>query len=351
MEQISQRLTNELRQRRINVLNKIILGAFLFIAIGVFLMRIVDGILIDYGFGVDKLMHENWSNYKNMGYTFIHDWDNPSNINVFHKDFWNDSDVVFLAKQTKNVGSHIAIGSKGNGWAIPALHNMVARHPNTFWMLTQFTWLTTIIVVIFLTLRLFEFESRVPSWLRWVMSQRTLSLVSMYDTIVCVGYWSAMFSTFTDTFTPGLEILEYFITIIVHGVIPVAILTYSFIYLIKDKKASILKETFVLRGIMYPFIYALYYILIATIWNDPYTISNLKYNFDENIWKLPLALLVLWIMLGLFLLLHNFVLIHFNKKYDPRNDYEVIRRRDAKIEKLKRRTTQKVEKQYQNKYK
>jgi len=46
------------------------------------------------------------------------------------------------------------------------------------------------------------------------------------------------------------------------------------------------------------------------------------------------------------LLAHNFILINFNKKYDPRNDYEVIRRRDLKIEKIKRKTTRKVERGY-----
>ena len=181
------------------------------------------------------------------------------------------------------------------------------------------------------------------------MSQRTLSLIAMYDSIVCIGFWSSSFGTFTEYFNPNLEILEYFITIFVHGIIPFSILIYSIIFLIKDPKASILKETFVLRGIMYPVIYALYYILIATIWNDPYNISNLKYDFSGHIWKLPVAILLLWIMLGLMLLIHNFILIHFNKKYDPRNDYEVIRQRDAKIEKIRIKVTRKIEKKYQNK--
>ena len=344
-----QKLKNSIKLRKKSLINKIVLSIFVFIAVSTLIMKIVDGILIDYGFGIDKLMHENWNNYRGGSYQFIHDWDDPKNINNFHKNFWENSDIVYLAKMTINPNSNIAFGSKGNEWAIPALHDMVSRHPNTFWIFTQFTWITTIIIILFLILRLFKYETIIPSWLKWVMSQRTLSLIAMYATIVAIGYWAGMFYRFADSFNPELEILEYVITIIVHAVIPFSILVYSIIFLIKDSKASILKETFVLKGIMYPIYYALYYVLIATTWNDPYSVSNLKYNFNGEIWKIILALFILWIMLGIMLLIHNYVLINFNKKYDPRNDYEVIRRRNYKIEKIQKRVTRQVEKRYKDK--
>jgi len=74
-----------------------------------------------------------------------------------------------------------------------------------------------------------------------------------------------MFNSFKDSFTPGLEGLEFTITILVHGVINIMLLIYSLIYLTNDAKASVLKEMFVLKGILYPFIYTLYYILISVI--------------------------------------------------------------------------------------
>jgi len=74
-----------------------------------------------------------------------------------------------------------------------------------------------------------------------------------------------MFKTFQDSFIPGLEGLEYAITVIVHAIIPLSVLAYSIIYLVNDPKASTLKEMFVLKGIMYPAFYAFYYVLISMI--------------------------------------------------------------------------------------
>jgi len=59
MNETTTRLTNEYELRRRRRLNKTILGLFLFVAISVFIMKMVDGILIDFGFGVEKLMHNN----------------------------------------------------------------------------------------------------------------------------------------------------------------------------------------------------------------------------------------------------------------------------------------------------
>ena len=162
MNQTTQEIMIENKLIKKALINKIILGFFLFVITSILIMKIINEVLIDYGFGVDKLMYENWEKYDNGSYKFIHDWGDKNNIKTFHRNFWGDSDIVYLAKMTINQNSKIPFGNPGNEWAIPALHNMVSRHPNTFWIFTQFTWITTIIMILLLTLRLFRYESVIP---------------------------------------------------------------------------------------------------------------------------------------------------------------------------------------------
>ncbi len=285
---------------RKNKINKTVIGAFLAVVIATILMKLVDGALQDFGYGVDELMGNK------SGHTF-------------HSSFWLHNNVVQMAM------------SPGN----PALRSMVLHHPNFLWLFTQFTWITTIIILMFLIFRMFKFDSVLPRWLKWIMTQRTLSLIVMYDMIVAVVFWSSMFSSFENAFIPKLKALELTLTIFVHAFIPFFIMVYSMIFLVKDSEASALRELFVLKGMIYPTIYMFYYLLIALIWQDPYGITDLHNNFVGDYWKLIVALLAVWIMLGIMLLMHNFILNRFNKTYDPKNDSEIIKRREEKIQSIK----------------
>ena len=218
---------------------------------------------------------------------------------------------------------------------------MVERHPNFLWPMTQFTWITTAILTLLLIFRFFKYDQEtLPRWIKWIMTQRTLSLLTMYDMIVGVVFWASMFNGFQDKFNPDLKSLELTITILVHAFIPLITLCYSLIYLLRDKKASILKEGFVFKGMMYPLIYIAYYILISVIWIDPYPITNLHENIAGDLWKLPVAIIGIYILLGFMILFHNLMIKH-NKHYNYKNDYEIKNRRQKKIEKIQRKVIRK----------
>ena len=40
--------------------------------------------------------------------------------------------------------------------------------------------------------------------------------------------------------------------------------------------------------------------------------------------------------------MHNFILIRFNKTYDPKNDSEIIKRREEKIQSIKNKARRKA---------
>ncbi len=300
--------TQEVILKRKNKLNKIVIAIFIVIIILTILMKVVDGALQDFGFGIDDMRTSGGT-----GQTFT-------------RSFWLDPAIVAEAKTGTN----------------HALTSMVNHHPNFLWMLTQFTWITTFLILAFLIFRIFKFDSTLPRWLKWIMTQRTLSLIVMYDIIVGVVFWSSMFSSFESAFNPNLKALELTLTIFVHAFIPVFFFLYSAIFLIRDGEASALRHLFVFKGMIYPTVYMFYYLLVAVVWSDPYAITDLHNNFVGNIWKLPVALLAIWIMLGIMLLIHNWLLTKFNKLYDPQNDREVIKRRDDKILKIQNKARRKA---------
>lgn len=295
-------LTQEMKLKKIRKRNKIFLGIFLFVSVASLLMKITDEILLDLGFHEGEIHLNFWSDKE-----------------------WNDR-AYGLNGYTPDKGMQV----------------MVERHPNFFWPLTQFTWITTIIIILLMLFRFFKFDqTTLPRWIKWIMTQRTLSLLAMYDTIVGVVFWASMFKGFQDAFNKDLFWFEFTITILVHSVIPVMIVTHSIIYLLRDKRASILKEMFIIKGMVYPVIYMVYYVLISVIWTDPYPITKLHQNFTGYIWLLPIAILGIYILLGAMILFHNIMLLRYNKKYDPRNDYEINMRRQFKIDKIQRRIIRK----------
>ncbi len=286
--------------------NKWILGSFLAFIFLTIALRVIDGILLDFGF-----------------------YDGKFNVDYFRKPEW-----VQLLHQSNLQGDDLI------------KQKMIIKHPNVAWIFTQFTWITTFVVLIIIFFRFFKYDDDAPRWLKWTMSQRTLSLVTMYDSIVCVVFWSSMFKNFNSSFNPSLKGFEQTITIFVHAIIPIFMIIYSSIYMLRDKKASFLKEGFILKGMIFPIIYSIYYVVVAVGWEDPYAISNLHNNFTGEIWKFPVGIFGIYILLGLMLVTHNLLLLKFNPHYNYENDYEIQRRMRIKtqkhIEKLKRKERRKL---------
>lgn len=331
-------ITREMRFKRQNLLNKWVLGFFLFVAITALIMRIVVGALLDVGYAEGKF---------HAGY-----FDNPQTS--FHQMFteWQHGD-------TSKTWDQFLLDHK-------AIASQISRHPNFAWFLTQFTWLTTIVIIVFLVFRFFKYEDYVPRWLKWIMTQRTLSLVTMYDMIVGVVFWASMYNGFNEKFNSSLYEAELTITILVHAVVPVFMLGYSVIFLVKDKKASILREMFAIRGLIFPGIYVVYYIVLTIIWTDPYPVTDMHNALTVDpisgkslespnwsawageLWKLPVAVIGIYIILGLFTLFHNLILIKWNKQYDPEHDYGVTSRKKVKLEKITRKIIRKKAKEMQH---
>lgn len=342
MEQTQKMITYELRLRRKNIINKAVLGTFLAIAVGTLLLRIITGALLDAGLVGGK----------------------------FHVGYWADPQKAFASEYATWAHTHGDLPI-ADGWHTflkenDPIHTIILRHPNTVWFLTQFTWLTTIIIIMYVTFRFFRFDDTVPRWLRWIMTQRTLSLVVMYDMVVGIVFWASMFKGFAGNFSDSLFGVELTITILVHSVIPLFILIYSIIFLIKDKKASALTELFAFKGLIYPAIYMMYYIVLTIVWNDPYPITNMharlttdlhsgvllpEPNFGSwasQLYLVPLVLLAIYVILGVMTLLHNVILHKFNKKYDPEHDYAVIKRKEHKLERISRKLIHKEARNWRN---
>lgn len=301
-------VTSELKMVKRRKRNKIFLGIFLFIALVTVALKVVDEILLDLG------LHGG----------------------SFHLGFWNDDN---FRKE--------AYGGAGTADDNISMVKQIERHPNFFWPLTQFTWITTFIIILFMVFRFFKYDQRsLPRWIKWIMTQRTISLLAMYDFIVGAIFWSSMFKGFANAFNDDLYWLEFIDTVLVHSVIPILTASYSIIYLLRDKRASILKEMFVVKGMIYPTLYIIYYVLIAVIWTDPYPISDLHNNFIGHIWKLPIALIGIYSLLGFMIMFHNWALLRYNKSYNPKKDYEIIMRKELKIEKIQRKLIRKYAKKH-----
>ncbi|WP_420330508.1 hypothetical protein [Mycoplasma marinum] len=295
-----------------NKKNKVFLGIFLGLIFITILMKVLVTILWDIG-------------YYN-GHTHL--W------------YWKDKDVMEILEKSK-WGSDRISG--------PDIKQELARraltHPYFFWSLTQFTWQTTLIVTFVIILRFFMYDDKIPKWLSWTHSQKTLSLVTMYDVIVCIVFWSALAKTFSIDRGSSDELMNFLIsasTILVHAVIPAIMVIYSLISLLFLSEASRLKRKFVFTAMIYPIIYIIFYIIMAAVWKDPYPVSNIlsKESFAD-VWIAFLSLMGIFIGIMGMSYSHNYLLFKFNKQYRYERDYEItleikhkIEKYDFKIEKI-----------------
>lgn len=215
------------------------------------------------------------------------------------------------------------------------------KRPLFLWMFTQFTWLTATVMIVFLLFRFYAFDDRVPKWLRWIRSQRTLSIIMIYEIIVLVIFWSTLSVSQIKNITGFLRIWEIGITIMVHAVLPILFTIYGVIFLIKDKKASLLREGFVLKGMLWPMIYCVYYVIVALTWHDPYPLTDFSNDFINSLFKMLGAILSIYVLIGLMMIGHNFILLRYNKTYNPVHDYDALEQREYIIEKITKKAGRK----------
>ena len=259
--------------KKIKKINRIFLILFWILLVSTLILKIIDNTLLDLGF-LDGSFHLNfWENIK--WYKKAFDPINPNKSMQF----------------------------------------MFNCHPNLFWTFTQFTWLITISIFLFISLKILEFnEKNTPKWLKWLMKQKNISLITLYDMTVAVIFWSYMINDFIEEFNKDLFDLELIITILVHLLIPILFLIYSIIYLKNNANSSILKEDFLIQGMILSFAYMLYYVLIAMTWHDPYPITNLNKHFFRDIWFILSILFSTYLSLGFTIICHNWLLKQINKK-------------------------------------
>ncbi|TCG10965.1 hypothetical protein [Mycoplasma todarodis] len=287
--------------------NKILLGSFLFIILVTIVLKTIVTILWDTGYYEGK----------------------------FHLWYWHDKDVNFILRESE--WGEKPFPPNQSAQAREFAHRALA-HPYFFWSLTQFTWQTTLLLTFVLCFRLFMYDDRAPKWLRWTHSQRTLSIVTMYDIIVCVVFWSAISKDFgktNDSSDQLMDILIHTSTILVHAVIPACMVIYSFIYLILSTEASRLNRKFLFVGIIYPAAYIIFYLMISIIWRDPYPVSDLATtgNFKQ-LWIALGGVIGIFVGLAGMIYVHNWILFKFNKRYRYEYDYEVASDVEEKLEKL-----------------
>lgn len=297
-ETMNIKLQEKFLQLKIDRRNKTFLGLFLIFCLITLACKIVDGILLDIGLRDGKI----------------------------HLGFWTDPH--WLDNLTEGTPEYMAASAA------------IEHHPNTIWFITQFTWITTILIILFLSVRLFKYDGKAPRWLKWIMTQRTLSWVATFDTVVAIIFWSSMFNNFSKNFNGDLREFEITYTIFVHAIIPIFILIYAFIYLLFDKKASILRIKFIWKGMIYIFFYMSLYLILTIVWSDPYPVTHMHESlvkegwtgWAKELWKICIAVLGVYLILGIMFITHNFVLINFNRKYITEEDYESLLNKDDLIQ-------------------
>lgn len=285
------------KQRRTK-LNKTVLTLFLTIAIVTWLSKLTIGILYDFGYFSGSFEFEWWKKY-------IFEGIKPTDL---------------------------------------ATIDALKKRPQFLWMLTQFTWLTTTVMIVFLFFRFYAFDEKVPKWLRWIRSQRTLSIIMIYELVVLILFWTALSVSRIQSITGALKLWETIVTIMVHAVLPTLFTIYAIIFLTNDRHASLLREDFVLKGMLWPIIYALYYIVVALTWNDPYPLTNFGQNFWPSFGRVIGALFCTYALIGLMMIGHNFILLRYNSQYRPTHDTDALTNRDFILAKIAKKAGKKFAK-------
>ena len=194
---------------------------------------------------------------------------------------------------------------------------MKKSFPNSLWMFTQFTWLTTLSIFIILIIRVVD--KKYPKWFNWTKSHGTLAYLGMFDLVVGIVYWAALSHGMDNRFNPDIRNFQLTITVVAHTIIPFLFLTYTFYELFASKLTIKLSQKSFLFGMIFPTFYVIYYLIISVIFHDPYSITNLHKEFLKYIWVLPIGLIGFGLLLESFILLNNFGFLKLKQKLSSRS--------------------------------
>ncbi len=244
-----------------------------------------------------------------------------------HPWYWKDAEInknwplykAFLGDKTHTI-KKLFETCQGEDMNVE-LFLRAPRHPYFFWTFTQFTWQTTFLLSIIVFFRIYKYDEKIPSWLKWTQKQTTLSIITMYDIIVAIGFWSALATSFKNAFSHDRELfqVEFAITVLVHGVIPLILFLYTSIYLFASTHAKHLAPKTFIIGLFYPTIYMAFYLMISVIWQDPYAVTNFYGKGWYEIWKIPSGYVTVVIGMLIMIYSHNYLLKTFNIYYRRTN--------------------------------
>ncbi len=276
-------------------LNKVLIIGILSVISITILLRVITSVLLDLGFYEGEI----------------------------HQSFWKEGWIV---NQIGDSGkSRVALDKMRQlypGESLSLIKELSLRsgnHPNFFWTLTQFTWQTTILIFFIFLFRILLYSGTQSKGLKWINKHSTLSLLSIYDTVVCVVFWSALYkngvsSGFSND--NAIYCLELTVTILVHAVVPLLVVCYALLYLLVGRTAKRMNYNVLFIGAIYPIAYLIFYIIMSFIWTDPYPVTNLTRMWKDkdfsSVWTICVALISIFIFMALSFVLHNF-LLKFNK--------------------------------------
>ncbi|MCP4336806.1 MAG: hypothetical protein GY679_03080 [Mycoplasma sp.] len=295
--------------------NKLIIMGILGIVFLTLASRIITSVFLDVGFFNNKPHIHFWEDYASK---ILSD----SNINqitveghVVDINFLNTITPSQVDELTSKLIEKNPIKTEFyRTWVELSMRSQ--RHPNSFWSLTQFTWQTTIIIFLIFSFRLFMYNGISPKSLKWINKQETLTLLTAYDMVVGIVFWTALFQQgFYSNFSndPLVRDFEFITTILVHAIIPLSIFTYSLTYALVGRTTKSIEYKYLGIGSIYPIIYGIFYVIIAFTWVDPYPVTEFTKS-KKDIWKISVAIIGILLFMAFSIFFHNKILL-WNQYY------------------------------------
>ena len=102
----------------------------------------------------------------------------------------------------------------------------------------------------------------------------------MYEGVVTIGFWGAAIIggiTTVGDFSDTYPVLDYAVTIIVHGAFPIPVIVFVVI-MYKKNPFKFTKNQLIWAGV-YPLLYMFWYLLISLVWYDPYSMTDIHDHF------------------------------------------------------------------------
>lgn len=249
------------------------------------------------------------------------------NIKLAYKPWilWTKFSHILLSIFVILVHFYIVIKLDNKGWFFKST---VPGFSNVVWTFTQFTWWTTILFTLYeimqfyLIIMFMNNETNIPNrFYKFIISSRLSIWAFSYIFIVMLLFWSGLvylqvFGLNKPSRTPAgykgsvLYYIDIITTVFVHFILPAMTLTVFIGILLSGQfqRLKILKE--LIFGMIYPFIYLIFYFIWAWFFYDPYPISHIRQRDYSNLWILSVVVLAF----GLTIFISSLLVDRFNKK-------------------------------------